>query len=1311
MLHPPRVSGRLRRAKSSTSGPSCYHSLERSESSGVTIAHLQALAAAEIAFDNAQALGRSNSSRTSEPPPSEQLLRRSQSVRYTGPNAKPVLKKTITRRQVRGWDEVRFDNFPKTPKSNAENSHTAALQNLEHPGQPDPDVPLSQLGLTHASDQRDKAFHPPLRESSNMVRCRAWGDIELTDTSSKVLMKAQQRDIPVSPPVVCPPRFSRHLYSSDSLFHDKVLAQARYEYLSQLQWRDAEGVETATFSRPSSTRKPFAKTVRSRGISSYGNPIASQVQNTSSKYHSSSVKLKMKKLKGKVWAIFHKSEGPEIPAVPNQHVTANRPHYELEPKKDTTAGGEYTLVPAPDNASVLSLYQRDNEPFPTPKQTYQTDSKKPVQRVRSTRSTGSLRSTSSGFRKASATSTWEQGSVDVKPSYELPQLKDTNKRLTTIKEDQVYRKGSAIEGGISPLEHELSPFETPLNFEVDTRHLAHQLHKRTQECLVSNGDTNDTMWYMRGKEIPNPPKTDERHCLLPPKPELPAYLRSASSSQRLHRSYQDANASSQSSHASTVQRYRDRIDNNGEFSRICYGYYGHFRDPRAEQAEMARIRSMSDLSEDSGSVYSRDIDGSQFRNNNSAEFVGSRQNIRPLNLPFHTASAYPPTLESSTGSSTDLLCQNTTRMGFHEHRASPTASTVNFTLPRTRGHQRRAVNVLGGSRDFEPYIERDRDAGDNAAMVHRNHSSGSTWYQPYVEDYKEPLPASLWSNPGVNEYEQPLPATDKQGSQPHSYRHGSNQNESRLHIFQSTHPTSEWMADPGSGPHYDAAATQFFQKMTRSQAASSHGVSHTNSRFDRHFDATPTSFQDTGSINMVKTAPNLDRHVNAAAAPFQNTADVPRPSALHSSHCHVEEAVSQSPNASYATRQTVDSDTNTHITMAAYPPRNTSLPSRSSATPSSDRNLHAQFHDLYDYYRAKLREQQRNHNSGADQNQADHRADPQQPQSLDTCSSSQLRSADPLRYPMIEQGKSPISTTSSPQDRCIPCMPTLDYTSDSELGPKRGMDGGVENQNPNSRQAVAKNASKPTVRFQEKIKSGPALDNDHSSRHQDPRQHHQVASEKTLAAPNVRLPVDSKVNNGSANTGSSNTQHTTSYYPDLSDHFSARHPALRANTPSAPNMRSQTNVAHSASSSSGYGYDTGTQDAGLQSPAVLAPSMTRQPHIQARVGNYINLPLPAPQAFGRRSSSLSAPTPPSAASRARINTPFTANIVHQNNSSNQGAQSHYFSQSGNERPHRVAFVPSVQGEMPQAGMRLGREYHGHTSGDAGYGNVGYGQGR
>ena len=363
------VSTRLRKAKSSAS----VKAGSETQHLNPETARQYAVNAANIAYSRAgrRKTGSSDNheamlSARRSPSPSErsqQVLRRRQSVRFTGPNAAPSRQRSITRRTAPGYNEVYEEPRVQRPPFKRNESF---LQQ--------PDKFLTALPPVESFPSTPSSYRK-LREAKSMFSPRKGQSLTFKDATPKSYVQQQHYrrlssddhrpppkmgGLEISSPLLNDAAINTSRQYNYTYNQDAAIQLARNQYLRQLeQQRLKQRPSIMSMSKRRNSQKTLRKTVRTSSSNSYGNAIGSEqisasvaTTKLSNEARRFSVKLK-EKLKG----VFQRHQEVEQ-TFPRQQVDAQRLHFGDYLSAASGVDHEGPLPPTPDKELVSRVSSR-----------------------------------------------------------------------------------------------------------------------------------------------------------------------------------------------------------------------------------------------------------------------------------------------------------------------------------------------------------------------------------------------------------------------------------------------------------------------------------------------------------------------------------------------------------------------------------------------------------------------------------------------------------------------------------------------------------------------------------------------------------------------------------------------------------------------------------------------------------------------------------------------------------------------------------------------------------------------------------------
>ena len=674
-----RASSRLRKAKSSSSDYQSYTRTEQGAHLSAAIAHLHALTAAEVAFESARGTNKVRE-RKSTSSIRNQGVGRKESVRYTGPNASPLLKRSITKRRAKNWDNVQYGKSTKTLEYKTE-GYSPLLQRDYLTDRTARRPTLSDVSTTSTSIRKAKSLLPALGNGSQILSAsdqrdeqsllaRACQSSECTDSNT-----ISSLGVAPSPP----PSILKDLYSSDSPTHDRLLAHSRDQYLRQVTVENLSLHNRATASEKPSKSKPFAKTVRTSSANRYGPAISS----TSCAPPPRTRVFSMRSARRKLKKLF-KKETPDYGQIPDQQVSAERPHFGFPTRSNDNRLQIWSPPPAPGSDVVYRLDARPETPIRTPVPVQNANRGTPVRRDETLKSTDSLTSQSEQRRELSGTSTWERSSIEASYTTAPPDPNKPKRPLTTIQEGQTYQPSSSRNGGTNTCSTRYKAFRAPMNNEqsgklpIDPSRLAslirrkkskgqglglHSAASTSHERLITP-DLQGEVAYINEQDLaPRYSPSQSHNPRLPSNPAPDSY--GVRHYQPLQHFTREQTSCGETERSTRPWAARDQIVIPPEDVPVSSQA---LRDKFRNFGYATVLRNPEDaFSEDSGSIYSREPDGTRIVHGEDAWFRRAQRMRQMSASPLLPASplqsvGYSSGHELSDGSSPDMVSIDAARM-------------------------------------------------------------------------------------------------------------------------------------------------------------------------------------------------------------------------------------------------------------------------------------------------------------------------------------------------------------------------------------------------------------------------------------------------------------------------------------------------------------------------------------------------------------------------------------------------------------------------------------------------------------------------
>ena len=451
-------------------------------------AYQQAVAAASLAFERVMGTSQRerNHSLTACSANDQNVLGRKKSVRFTGPNAAPIQKRSITRRQARTWENISYHEPSSPAKSRDEGStfEEKMLFSPAHPrNSPVDSTPLSSYRRLKKSQSmfsphstRPGPFFRSARRGETSSRSDQMHTSGITDDSpsnsrqSKALSSAPDTAKRLHHP--CPGAYEQEL----------VIQKARDEYIRRVETQSLEPKSsTASLRTRRQSQKSFRRTVRTNSSSnSYGAAISSQAAPVPEKTRVFNIGPKTRKisnsLRDKFRRIFRKTSGSNR-SLPSQHIDSQRPHFGNYMQESSTSDKAESYLP------ILSVHTSDPD-------TSQSSSIDKLH-VRSGQcshsgSNRSLRSSYSSGAARSRVTSWTN-SIETDATRQL-QASDI-KRLSIIQENSGPTQPSSSAGmagsrrgkGYALFGKPIQPGSSRINEPINSQRIFSALQKRLDE--------------------------------------------------------------------------------------------------------------------------------------------------------------------------------------------------------------------------------------------------------------------------------------------------------------------------------------------------------------------------------------------------------------------------------------------------------------------------------------------------------------------------------------------------------------------------------------------------------------------------------------------------------------------------------------------------------------------------------------------------------------------------------------------------------------------------------------------------------------
>ena len=402
-----------------------------------------ALTAANLAYERASGFAPGNKGPTkakawqglglSETSKDQHALERSHSVRFAGPNARPLMIRSITRREAPHSSASHESCRPSVP------SRTTSYF-------PNDDSLMAQPGEFGESDMASmQSSYRKLRKAKSMFspgkarpavlsggtpghkrhfKRHSWQSNTASEEHVRVLAPRLQRSHSFLRGVTDRITSSNRQYAT----HDAAIQLARDTYLQQLEeQRLKQQPSFLSIGKRRKSQKPFRKTVRSDSTINYGTAVTSPLASTELAKVSIGQKARSlsQTLKKRIQRVFKRSTN-EQSTVPVQHLSASHAHYRDYTQSPNGHIDEGSPAPEPDAELIRLVSSRESKQHDVP-----------VYVDKSSRS-GSIRSVSmhsdedesnDRSRVTSWTDSTAAGTITT-----IPRMEE-RKRLSIIKED------------------------------------------------------------------------------------------------------------------------------------------------------------------------------------------------------------------------------------------------------------------------------------------------------------------------------------------------------------------------------------------------------------------------------------------------------------------------------------------------------------------------------------------------------------------------------------------------------------------------------------------------------------------------------------------------------------------------------------------------------------------------------------------------------------------------------------------------------------------------------------------------------------
>ena len=509
------VPQRPRRAKSASSISLRAGYLTESGNIESGALNQHALTAANLAYERASRFASSNKWATkaeawqglgpSETSKNQPGPKRSQSIRFAGPNARPLMTRSITRREAphsRASHQSCPPSIPSRTTSYFPDGDSLMAQPGEFGESDMASMQSSYRKLRKAKSMFSPGRTPPAVFSGDAQKYKrhfkrhSWQSNTASEGHSGVLTPRIQRSHSFLRGGTDRITSSNRQYAT----HDAAIQLARDTYLQQLEeQRLKQQPSFLNIGKRRKSQKPFRKTVRSHSTISYGTAIPSPLASIEPAKASIGQKARSlsQTLKQSIQRIFKRSTNDQSP-VPVQHLSASHAHYRDYTKSPNGRVDDYSPVPGPDAELIRLVSSRETKQHDVP--VYVDKSSRPGS-IRSV----SMHSIDDESNDRSRVTSWTN-STAADTITTIPQLVE-RKRLSIIKEDGSPYQPSSLSRKYGFLNDEHIKVRQSLRQKTADRVEAERVYSALQRKI--NEDR-------RNAGFEDEPKTDsgaERHRL------------------------------------------------------------------------------------------------------------------------------------------------------------------------------------------------------------------------------------------------------------------------------------------------------------------------------------------------------------------------------------------------------------------------------------------------------------------------------------------------------------------------------------------------------------------------------------------------------------------------------------------------------------------------------------------------------------------------------------------------------------------------------------------------------------------------------
>ena len=378
-----KVPQRPRRAKSASSISLRPAFLMESGNIESDALNQHALTAANLAYQRASVFASGNTGPTkaeacqglgsSETLKDQPAPERRQSVRFAGPNARPLMIRSITRReapQCSASYESCGPSLPSRTTSYFPKDDSLMAQPGEFGESDMASMQSSYRKLRKAKSMFSPGRAPPAVLSGDTPgykrhsKRHSWQSNTASEDRFGVLTPGLQRSTPFLRGVTDRVTSSNRQYAT----HDAAIQLARDTYLHQLEeQRLKQQPSFLHIGKRRKSQKAFRKTVRSHSTISYGTAVASPLASIEPAKVSIGQKARSlsQTLKQRIQRVFKRSTNDQLP-VPIQHLSASHAHYRDYTKSPNGHIDEYSPVPEPDAELIRLVSSRESKQHDVP---------------------------------------------------------------------------------------------------------------------------------------------------------------------------------------------------------------------------------------------------------------------------------------------------------------------------------------------------------------------------------------------------------------------------------------------------------------------------------------------------------------------------------------------------------------------------------------------------------------------------------------------------------------------------------------------------------------------------------------------------------------------------------------------------------------------------------------------------------------------------------------------------------------------------------------------------------------------------------